>query len=146
MGWSAADNRQRRNHGEDERDPLTTTLAGVKIRRLTTQLSDGALTSQHAGAPALVCACGSTARGRALYAKRRSLQRRVRRRPQIQASLQFEHEAFPLHPLILVSSDQRVNLIGAGTMMPAQFQRRNARLYLWSAPGQEKGVDDPSRL
>src|SRR5690606_22788351 len=50
-------------------------------RRLTTKLSDGEMPSQHAGAPALVCAWRSAARGRALYAKRRSLQRRVRRRP-----------------------------------------------------------------
>src|SRR5690606_15924893 len=55
-------------------------LACVTTRRLTTQLSDGAPASQHAGAPALGCALGSAARGRALYANRRSLQRRVRRR------------------------------------------------------------------
>jgi hypothetical protein len=47
--------------------------------RLTTKLSDGAPTHQHAGAPALVRAIGSTARGRALYVSRRSLQRLVRR-------------------------------------------------------------------
>ena len=38
------------------------------------------MTSQHAGAPALVCALGSVARGRALYVSRRSLQRQVGRR------------------------------------------------------------------
>src|SRR5690606_21067136 len=48
--------------------------------RLTTKLSDGAPAYQHAGAPALVCALGSAARGRALYVSRRSLQRLVRRR------------------------------------------------------------------
>ena len=53
--------------------------SGGENSRLTTQLSDGVLTFQHAGAPALVCALGPAARGRALYAKRRSLQRRVRR-------------------------------------------------------------------
>src|SRR5690606_40508237 len=53
--------------------------ACVKVRRLTTQLSDGAPAFKHAGAPALVCALGSAARGRALYVSRRSLQRRVRR-------------------------------------------------------------------
>jgi hypothetical protein len=47
--------------------------------RITTQLSDGEMPSQHAGAPALVCALRLAARGRALYAERRSLQRRVRR-------------------------------------------------------------------
>ena len=47
--------------------------------RLTTKLSDGAPALKHAGAPALVCALGSAARGRALYANRRSLQRLVRR-------------------------------------------------------------------
>src|SRR5690606_18921507 len=50
------------------------------MRRLTTKLSDGAPASQHAGAPALVCAFCSAARGRALYANRRSLQCLVRRR------------------------------------------------------------------
>jgi hypothetical protein len=34
----------------------------------TTKFSGGTPTSQHAGAPALVCALGSAARGRALYA------------------------------------------------------------------------------
>ena len=53
--------------------------------RLTTKLSDGEMTYQHAGAPALVCALGSAARGRALYANRRSLQRLVRRRRLSQA-------------------------------------------------------------
>src|SRR5690606_12235851 len=48
--------------------------------RLTTKLSDGALTDQHAGAQWLGCATRSIARGRALYANRRSLQRLVRRR------------------------------------------------------------------
>ncbi len=59
--------------------------SGGENSRLTTQLSDGEMPSQHAGAPALVCAFGSAARGRALYAERRSLQRRVRRRPQTRA-------------------------------------------------------------
>jgi hypothetical protein len=48
-------------------------------RRLTTKLSDGALTLQHAGAPLLRRAGGRIARGRALYSNRRSLQRLVRR-------------------------------------------------------------------
>ena len=48
--------------------------------RLTTKLSDGEMSFQHAGAQALVCALGSAARGRALYANRRSLQRLVSRR------------------------------------------------------------------
>jgi len=65
---------------EDEQEPLATTLASVKIRRLTTKLSDGEMNSQHAGAEAIGCACGPAARGQALYAKRRSLQRLVRRR------------------------------------------------------------------
>src|SRR5690606_32860998 len=73
----------------NRKQPRRTTAVLIKVRngeskegqsvRLTTQLSDGAMTSQHAGAPTLVCALGSAARGRALYAKRRSLQRRVRR-------------------------------------------------------------------
>ena len=54
-------------------------------RRLTTQLSDGAPASQHAGAPAIVRARRSAARGCALYANRRSLQRLVRRRRLSQA-------------------------------------------------------------
>jgi hypothetical protein len=53
--------------------------ARVESSRLTTKLSDGEMSSQHAGAPASRCAQGQVARGRALYAKRRSLQRRVRR-------------------------------------------------------------------
>ena len=47
--------------------------------RLTTKLSDGAPTHQHAGAQLPRQAQGQIARGRALYAKRRSLQRLVRR-------------------------------------------------------------------
>src|SRR5690606_34873521 len=62
---------------------VTTILSFIDppfMRRLTTKLSDGAPAYQHAGAPALVCALGSAARGRALYVSRRSLQRLVRRR------------------------------------------------------------------
>src|SRR5690606_20985030 len=51
----------------------------LKEGRITTKLSDGAPTLKHAGAPALVCALRSAARGGALYANRRSLQRLVRR-------------------------------------------------------------------
>ena len=106
---------------EDEHEPLATTLARVKIRRLTTQLSDGEMTSQHAGAPALVCALHSAARGRALYAKRRSLQRRVRRRPQIQASWRFEHVPSSCTLLFFSTPDQRVAPIEARTIMPPHF-------------------------
>ena len=107
---------------------------------------DGAPASQHAGAPALVCALSSAARGRALYAKRRSLQRRVRRRPQIQASWRFKHVPSPCTLLFFATPDQRVALIKARGIMPAQFERRNARLYLLPAGGPEKDVDDLSRL
>ena len=113
--------------------------------RLTTKLSDGEMTWKHAGAEALVCALRSAARGRALYAERRSLQRRVRRRPQIQASWRFKHLPSPCTLLFLATPDQRVALIKARIIMPAQFERRNARLYLWPAGGLEKGIDAPSR-
>ena len=88
----------------------------------------------------------SAARGRALYAKRRSLQRRVRRRPQIQASWRFKHVPSPCTLLFFATPDQRVALIKARGIMPAQFERRNARLYLLPAGGPEKDVDDLSRL
>ena len=43
-------------------------MLAVKLGgRPTTKLSDGKPAPQHAGAPALVCALGSAARGRALY-------------------------------------------------------------------------------
>jgi len=77
--------------------------------------------SQHAGAVALVCALGSAARGRALYAKRRSLQRRVRRRPQIQASWRFKHVLSPCTLSFFSTPDQRVALIEARTIMPPLF-------------------------
>src|SRR5690606_33101650 len=63
----------------DVSSPTLRSHCGTLNCRLTTKLSDGAPTFQHAGAPALVCALGSAARGRALYASRRSLQRRVSR-------------------------------------------------------------------
>jgi len=106
---------------EDEHEPLATTLARVKIRRLTTKLSDGAPASQHAGAPALVCSRRPAARGRALYAERRSLQRRVRRRTQIQASWRFKHVPSPCTLLFFATPDQRVALNEARTIMPPLF-------------------------
>jgi hypothetical protein len=65
---------------------------------------------------------------------------------QIQASWQFKHEASLCTLLLFPTSDQRVALIEAGTIMPARFERRNARLYLCSARRLEKGVVAPSRL
>jgi len=52
---------------------------------------------------------------------------------QIQASWQFKHEASLCTFLLFSTSDQRVTLIEAGTIMPPPFERRNARLNLWAA-------------
>ena len=51
----------------------------------------------------------------------------------------------PCTLLFFATPDQRVALIKARIIMPTQFERRNARLYLCPAGGLEKGIDAPSR-
>jgi hypothetical protein len=68
---------------EDNGAAMNSTLSpwtgDTPASRPTTKLSDGALTVQHAGAMRWIDARRSIARGQALYANRRSLQRLVRR-------------------------------------------------------------------
>src|SRR5690606_179931 len=94
------------------------------------------MTYQHAGAPALVCALGSAARGRALYANRPSLQRLVSRLRLSQAPAfnpvsnthcpgrhLFEQRAYDARAVTLNDAAR----ITAAQCETADPQRRNAR-------------------
>ena len=101
-------------------DILSESVSTTRQRRLTTQLSDGAPTPKHAGAPALVCALRSAARGRAVYANRRSLQRRVRR----------QHVREPLRRVLGLLGDRHGRL-GGHTILEGAARTFAVGLAFW---------------